>query len=203
MKLHLTRIACLLPFILSACAHKNQAVNQPALAPPIEDTPLPAPSNAPKDLPPTVVSNPQPTPSTASTQTQAPPKPVPKHKKPKPAPAQAAASANSTQSPSDPAKLAPPLTTQEASNGGTEVSAIGKLSSGEPADLRTQTVNSLTSTENSLKAITRPLNDQQEKTAAQIRAYLKEAHAALDSNDLDGARTLATKAKLLLNELTQ
>ena len=202
MKLYLTRLVCLLPFLLSACAHKNQAAVQPPLAPPVEDAPLSRPNSAPKNLPPPVVTPPPPDKpaSTTSAQTPAQPKPAPKHKKPapKPSPAPAAQQAQSAA----PAPNAPPAT-QQASSGSPEVSAIGQLSSGEPADLRAQTVSSLNGTEHSLNTLNRKLSDQEIKTSAQIREYIKQARNALASNDLDGAQTLATKAKLLLNELTQ
>jgi len=82
------------------------------------------------------------------------------------------------------------------------VSAIGQLSSGA-SDLRRQTSESIAATERGLTGITRTLNDQEQKTAAQIREWLKQAHAALDSGDVDGAHTLAAKAKALLTELNQ
>ncbi|HEX6496629.1 MAG TPA: hypothetical protein VF018_14160 [Acidobacteriaceae bacterium] len=46
------------------------------------------------------------------------------------------------------------------------------------------------------------LNGDQNKTAAQIRSFLDQAQRALHNGDLDGAHTLATKAKTLLDELT-
>jgi hypothetical protein len=200
MKQYLTRVACLLPlFLLSACMHKNQVQNQTPLAPPIDDGPVTAPSSAPQNLPPPVVSQPQPQqPTTAQNQDQ--PKPAPKHKKPAAKPA-STTSAAQTADKSD--KPSTPPANQQASSGTPEVSAIGQLSSGEPADLRTDTVNLLNNTEHSLKTLNRKLTDQEEKTSAQITEYIKQARAALASNDLDGAHTLATKAKLLLNELTQ
>jgi hypothetical protein len=45
------------------------------------------------------------------------------------------------------------------------------------------------------------LNDQELKTSAQIREFLKQARAALATSDVDGANTLALKAKVLLTEL--
>ncbi len=105
--------------------------------------------------------------------------------------------------PSQPGPNTPPPTQQAANGTPDEVSAIGKLSSGEPADLRAQTVSSLNGTEHSLNTLNRKLNDQEEKTSAQIREYIKQARTALGSNDLDGAHTLATKARLLLDELKQ
>jgi hypothetical protein len=83
------------------------------------------------------------------------------------------------------------------------VSAIGQLSSGEPSDLRLQTQNSITATEHGLSGITRELNDQEKKTADHIREFIKQAKAALNSGDVDGAATLAAKAKVLLEELSK
>jgi ribosomal protein S20 len=106
-------------------------------------------------------------------------KPVAKRKKPKPAD-----------------------TTEQAANPSPEVSAIGQLSSGDPADLRRQTLDSIASTEQGLKNINRNLSDQEQKTADHIREFIKEAKTALNSGDVDGAHTLADKAHVLLNELT-
>jgi len=112
-------------------------------------------------------------------------KPPVKHKKPAPAPPPAA------------------NTTQQASIGGPEVSAIGQLSSGEPSDLRLQTTKSISDTERGLSNINRELGDQEKKTADHIREFLKQAKAALNSGDVDGAATLAAKAKVLLGELSK
>jgi len=91
----------------------------------------------------------------------------------------------------------PPL----ASNGGSEVSAIGQLSTADPPNMRQQTDASIESTEKGLNGINRSLSDQEQKTAAQIREFIKEARSALSSGDVDGAHTLAVKAKVLLDEL--
>lgn len=203
MKLYFTRTACLLSLVLTSCAHKNQAVNQPPLAPPIEDVPLSKPDIAPKEqLPAPVVTQPV-EPTTTAAQTDEP-TPPPKRKKPAPKPANStSAPASGSTASSQPATTTPPATQQAANGTPDETSAIGKLSSGEPADLRAQTVSSLNGTEYGLNKLNRKLNDQEEKTSAQIREYIKQARTALASNDLDGAHTLATKAQLLLNELTQ
>jgi hypothetical protein len=83
------------------------------------------------------------------------------------------------------------------------VSAIGQLSSGDPADMRRETVDSIAATERGLNGIGRTLSDLEQKTAAQIREFLKKAREALASGDVDGAHTLAAKAKVLLSELSQ
>jgi len=84
-----------------------------------------------------------------------------------------------------------------------EVSAIGQLSSGDPGSYRQQTEANIASIEHSLNGINRTLNDSDQKTADQIREFLKEAKTALASGDVDGAHTLATKAQVLLAALTQ
>ena len=177
----LTIALCLLPLFLTGCFHKTQEARVVPLAPPVVEPLSSPPPPSPTDLPPPVVTPPnQPTEATANTQPQPqPPKPSPAHKKP--------AAKN----------------TQLALNGSVGVSAIGQLSSGDPADLRQQTENSLAATEHGLNSITRQLSGQEKKTAEQIREFLKQARAALASGDADGASTLAAKAKVLLGEISQ
>lgn len=194
IKLDVRSLALLLPLLLTSCAHKRQQAQvQPPLAPPIEDTPPQEPNNAPANLPPPVITIPQqpteqakpkPQPSTAENKPRKPA--VHKHHKP---------AAKPDQTPSN---------SERAANGNPpEVSAIGQLSSGEPSDVGKQAADSIASTEQKLNQIHRKLNDQEQKTAAQIREFLKQARAALNSGDTDGAYTLALKAKVLLAELTQ
>ena len=82
------------------------------------------------------------------------------------------------------------------------MSAIGQLSSGDTSDLRQQTQDSIAAIERSLNAISSKLSDPDQKIAAQIREYLKQGREALASGDVDGARTLTAKAKVLLEELS-
>ena len=189
MKAPARRVVGLLPLLLLAgCFHFHKSTQgqvQP-VAPPIENTPPPKPVPSPTDLPPPVVTPPAEIPSLPpSPQPEVKAKPPVKHKKPAPAPPPAA------------------NTTQQASIGGPEVSAIGQLSSGEPSDLRLQTTKSISDTERGLSNINRELGDQEKKTADHIREFLKQAKAALNSGDVDGAATLAAKAKVLLGELSK
>lgn len=85
-------------------------------------------------------------------------------------------------------------------------SPIGVLTAGDSAageQTKHDTTNLIAQTEQGLAAIKRPLSHDQQKTEAEIRTFLKQAKAALDNGDTDGAHTLATKAKLLLDELTK
>lgn len=193
MKLPAKCVAGLLPLVfMSGCTHKtNQAqVQQPALAPPIVDSP-PAKTTQPVDLPPPVITAPAP-PATQTTANTPPPQPPPKPKHKRP-PATA---------PAKPADQTAESTQQTASNGDS-VPAIGQLSTGDPGDLKSQTEQSIAATEKGLHDIGRKLNDQEQKTAEQIEEFIKEAKKALTTGDVDGAHTLAGKAKVLLAELTQ
>jgi hypothetical protein len=189
MKSYMACVALLVPLALCGCTHKQNAQNQPPLAPPIEDAPPPKPDTAPSTLPAPVITVPAPTkPAEANNTTPPPspaPKPAPKHHKAKPA------------------ESADQQNTQVASNDPPQgVSAAGQFSTGEPADLRKQTSDSIGETERGLNGIGRKLNDQEQKTSAQIREFLKQAKTALTTGDVDGAHTLAQKAKVLLAELT-
>jgi hypothetical protein len=181
MKLRIAQAALLLAILPCGCVHKEKAQVQPPLAPPIEDAPPSKPDNAPINLPPPVVTIPQQTPPKV---TQAPPPPAPK-----PAPRHHKKQSEGTQ--------------EAENNPPPEVSAAGQLSTGDPNDQRQQTSDSLGDTEHKLNTIGRKLNDQEQKTSAQIREFIKEARAALDTGDVEGAKTLAQKAKVLLSELTK
>ena len=176
MKLSARSAAWLLLLLLTGCIHKTQVAQNQPLAPPIEETPPPKPEPAPTNLPPPEVTIPvQPEP-----QVPVPAEPVKrpvKHKKP----------TNTN--------------TQVASNGTPAVSAIGQLSAGDTPNVRQQTDDLIESTEKTLNGVTRKLSDQQEKTAAQVREYLKQARDALTAGDVEGALKLARKAKVVLDEL--
>jgi hypothetical protein len=180
MKMPARSVAWVLPLLLTACIHKaDQAQQAQPLAPPIVDTP-PARPAPPTDLPAPVVT----------------------------APAQAQAPDTGAQEP-EPAeqpvthRKAPAKPADPNSGSDTGVSAIGHLSSGDASDLRGQTEEAIKATERGLSDIGRKLSDQEQKTAANIREFLKEARGALATGDVEGARTLAAKARVLLEELTK
>lgn len=187
--------ASLLLLSLTACFHfhhKNPP-DQTLAPPPLETTQV---ENAPPPAQPAAQTAQQPD-GTAAT--------------PATPPSEQQATAPAATSPDQAAKH-PPAThhkrpetkpVEEASSGAPEVPAIGQLSPGDPSDLRADTESSLSSIDNAVKKINRPLSDQEQKTVAQIREFLKQARAALASGDVDGAHTLALKAKILLNEITR
>jgi len=79
----------------------------------------------------------------------------------------------------------------------------GVLTSTDPSNSRQQAEGSIAEVERGLSGINRSLDDSQQKTAGQIREFLKQAKAALDSGDADGAHTLTEKARVLLAELAK
>jgi hypothetical protein len=179
MRLPARSAAWLLLLLLTGCIHKSkvQLAQVPPLAPQIDDSQSAKPEPAPIELPLPEVTEPVQTPAPEMTPAPQPAKKAPKHKKPA------------------------TTTTQIASSGSPSVSAVGQLSSGDPSDMRQQTDGSILTTERTLNGITRGLSDQEQKTAAQIREYIKQARVALIAGDVDGAHNLAVKAKVLLDEL--
>jgi hypothetical protein len=98
--------------------------------------------------------------------------------------------------------------TQTANSGAasTEVSPIGQLSStgeGTTSQGRHDIEQLIASIESGLNNIKRPLSTEEQATSTQIKTFLTKAKQELIDNDLDGAQTLATKAKVLLEELTK
>ena len=187
MKLPAKIVIGLLPLGLTACffhKHPAQTPAQGQLAPVIVDNPPPPPATASVNSPATIP--PEPTKAAPT-----PPKQQPKRRR-----------ASNQPAPAVPANATP---TQEAAIPAPApgVSAIGQLSSGDPSDYRQQTADSINSIEKGLNGITRMLNDSEQKTADHIREFLKQAREALSTGDVDGAHTLAAKARILLNELTE
>jgi ribosomal protein S20 len=86
------------------------------------------------------------------------------------------------------------------------MSPIGQLSTtgdntGTPA--RNEILKQIDDTEKGLSAIKRTLKPEEQTTATEIRTFLTKAKQALSQDDLAGANTLVTKAKVLLDELTK
>ncbi len=182
MKLPVRSVACILPLMLSGCFfHRTHPVQPQAIAPPPSQPPQLKP--APVDLPLSAATI-QPLPiENAKVPTE--PTPSRRHRK-------------TSKSLQEAANMPPPVPAPSMP----AVIAIGQLSSGDPADVRQETEESIASIEKELNGISRTLNAPEQKTAEQIREFLKQARAALVSGDVDGAHTLAAKAKVLLTELT-
>jgi outer membrane biosynthesis protein TonB len=193
MRFPIKCVLFVLPLFLTACTHKQQTAQLPPLAPPEAANIPPAPNSPP---PPNETIPTQPT-QKAPTPAQPADQPVKKKKKPKSTTDSTTEQASNTNPSPSPASGSP-----STSSSSSEVSAIGQLSSGDPEDVKRQTEDSIASIEHGLQGINRTLDDTEQKTADHIREYIKEAKAAIASGDMDGARNLTTKARVLLNELT-
>jgi hypothetical protein len=183
MKLRAKNAAWLLPFFLTGCFpfHKNKPQLDQLLAPILVN--LTKPPIMHPDLPLAALLLPD-QPLVTEDDVEEEDVPAPRHRR-LPGPVQQATN--------------PPSAPDES----TGVSAIGTLTSGEPYGMRRETEDSLAATERGLSAINRNLSDQERKTVAQIKEYIKQAREALNTGDVDGAFTLAAKAKTVLTELSQ
>jgi hypothetical protein len=192
MKLRARNVAWLLPLFLTACFDKPHPQPAQEFAPPVANLPKP-PATHP-ELPDSTVNfamEPLDTDTDAIVEEAA--KPVVRRRKPVSKTPESGDNAQSASGGS------------QAENETSEVPAIGTLSSGDPSalpDLRGVTAVSITDTERGLKNIGRPLSGEEQKTAVQIRQYIRQARKALNTGDVEGASTLAAKAKALLSELS-
>lgn len=186
MKMRASYAGWLLPFLLTGCFPFRKTVKQPVrqFAPLVAD--LPKPPAAHPELPDSAVTIPsEPLDTDAEAILEEAAKPAVRHRRPVSKPSQESADN-------------PPATEAETPG----VSAIGQLSSGDPSDQRREAEESIAATERGLHGIHRTLSSQEQKTAAQIREFLKQAREALITADVDGAYTLSAKAKVLLDELS-
>jgi hypothetical protein len=207
----------LLAFFCSGCSSHSKTSQPPqqAQAPPLQTGK--GTLNSPKtsqqqEKTTSPLASPLPTPSAQSV--PLPPAPPPKKvrhrvKTPPVKPAETA------QTPAPPPGAAPPQTapagpptaqmTPPQPPVGT-TSPIGQLTTGDSAlgeRTKHETADLIGVTQQGLNGIKRSLSTEEKVTAAQIHTFLKQAQQALDNGDTDGAHTLATKARLLLDELTK
>jgi outer membrane biosynthesis protein TonB len=207
------RSLCFLVAILCAgCSHKNPPMPQQAQAPPLQTgkgTLEPPKATQQAEKTDTPLASPLPPPSAQSVPLPPPtPKKVRKPKKLKPADtpqvtaAGPAASQNSQASAgSTTAQATPPAQLQTAPSSN---SSIGQLTTGDSASgerTKHETADLIGATQQGLLGIKRALSNEEKATAGQIHNYLKQAEQALENGDADGAHLLATKAKVLLDEL--
>jgi ribosomal protein S20 len=166
---------------LGGCRHKAQVAMLPAVLTPValEDIP------APEDLPMVEV---QPA--------KLPPVPVvanegkPKRERKKPAPKAAP--------PPEPVQMAaavPPPSPEDT--------AIGALTAGGEANPQTkqEAADLITGSEKRLNALPAQKAEEEKAQVSKVKNFLKDAQEALKTGDAEGAKTLATKAKLLLDDL--
>ncbi len=179
------------------CGHFRKAPPSQAQAPPLQTGKgtIPPPDTSKPPVASSPIASPLPPPSAQNVPLPPPPPPRKARHKVKPAPKPAE---TTTAQASPPAT--PPATVEPAA------SPIGQLTTGDSAvgeKTKHETADLIAETQQGLAGIKRSLSNEEKGTAAQIRTFLSQAEEALTNGDTDGAHTLATKAKLLLDELTK
>jgi hypothetical protein len=188
----------------TGCSHKAASPPQQAQAPPLQTgkATLPPPDTTQQqEKSETPLASPLP-PASAQSVPLPPPKPQKVRKKPKPASAKSDTTQTAAAAPAASGATAQATPVSAAGSG----SPIGQLTTGDSASgerTKHETADLIGGTQQGLNGIKRPLSTDELVTASQIRTFLKQAQQALDTGDTDGAHTLATKAKLLLDELTK
>jgi hypothetical protein len=210
---HLCASLVLLAFCATGCSHKTASPPLQAQAPPLQTGKgtLPPPDTAQQqEKSETPLASPLPPPSSESVPLPPPtPKKVRHPKKSTAKPTdnpQAATNTGGSSSAGSGTTTAQAATPQTVSATGGAGSPIGQLTTGDSAlgeRTKHETADLIGGTQQGLNGIKRSLSTDEQVTATQIRTFLKQAQQALDSGDTDGAHTLATKAKLLLDELTK
>jgi ribosomal protein S20 len=162
---------------LGGCRHKAQVAPLPPVLAPVALEQIPEPDNLP------IVEAPQ---------IKLPPVPVATSAKPK------------REKKKPPPKVVTPEPVQVASAAPSpEETAIGALTAGGEANPQTkqEAADLIASSEKRLNALSAQKAEEQKAQVSKVRNFLKDAQDALKSGDAEGAKTLATKAKLLLDDL--
>lgn len=163
---------------LAGCRHHTQVAPLPPVLTPVALLEIPEPEHLPSVETPQIKLPPVPYATNAK----------PKREKKKPAPKVA---------PPEPvvASVAPPPPPEET--------AIGALTAGGEASPQTkqEAADLIASIEKRLNALSPQKVEEQKAQVSKVRNFWKDAQDALKSGDAEGAKTLATKAKLLLDDL--
>ncbi len=98
---------------------------------------------------------------------------------------------------------APSAIEQPAAQGPSQQEAIGQLSVGGEQSPRAQqeAADLIAANERRLQGVSADVAKTQSDLLSKARNFQKEARQALQSNDAEGAKTLATKSRLLLDDL--
>jgi ribosomal protein S20 len=97
----------------------------------------------------------------------------------------------------------PPVQVAAAAPPPPEETAIGALTAGGEASPQTKqdAEDLIASSEKRLNALSAQKAEEEKAQVSKVKNFLKDAQDALKSGDAEGAKTLATKAKLLLDDL--
>jgi len=97
----------------------------------------------------------------------------------------------------------PAVVTPTATEQTPEDAAIGALTAGGEANPRVsqETAEMMAGIERQLNALPAQKAEAQKAQISKVRNFMRQAQEALSSGDAEGAKTLATKARLLLDDL--
>lgn len=162
---------------LGGCRHKPQVAPLPQITAQVTLEDIPEPDNLPVVEAPQIKLPPVPVASNAK----------PKREKKKPPP--------KAPEPVQVAVAPPPLPP--------EATAIGALTAGGEANPQTQqeAADLIASIEKRLNALSAQKAEEEKAQVSKVKNFWKDAQEALKTGDAEGAKTLATKAKLLLDDL--
>ena len=166
---------------LGGCRHRTQIATLPAVLTPVALEEIPEPENLPM-----VEAQPAKLPPVPAVASAGKPKRERKRPAPKAAP---------VQEPVQVASAAPAPSPEET--------AIGALTAGgeENPQTKQEAAELITSSEKRLIALPSQKAEDQKAQVSKVKNFLKDAQEALNTGDAEGAKTLATKAKLLLDDL--
>jgi len=164
---------------LGGCRHKVQVATLPAILTPVALEDIPEPENLPRVEAPQIKLPPVPFAANGGRR-------PPERRKPKVTPTPEPAQVVST-----PAATPP------------EETAIGSLTAGGEASPQTkqEAADLIASIEKRLNALSPQKAEEQKAQVSQVKNFWRDAQDALKSGDAEGAKTLATKAKLLMDDL--
>jgi ribosomal protein S20 len=168
-----------LTVVLGGCRHKAQVAVLPQVLTPVALLEIPEPEKLPMVEVPQIKLPPVPYATNAK----------PKRERKKPAPKVV------TPEPVQVASVPPPPSPEET--------AIGALTAGGEANPQTKqdAADLIASSEKRLNALSPQKAEDEKAQVNKVKNFLKDAQDALKSGDAEGAKTLATKAKLLLDDL--
>jgi ribosomal protein S20 len=162
---------------LGGCRHKPQLAPLPPVMTPVALEEIPEPENLPMVEAPQIKLPPVPVATNAK----------PKRERKKPTP---------KVTPEPPVQVAAAIPPPEET-------AIGALTAGGEASPQTkqEAADLIASSEKRLNALPAKKAEDEKAQVSKVKNFLKDAQEALKSGDAEGAKTLATKAKLLLDDL--
>jgi hypothetical protein len=183
-RLSIAMFCCTLSILLAGCHHKTMPPRLPAVSL-TPDVPPTVPDS------PTMKSPPPPSVPTAPVKvTQAKPKRLSKKTSAKAPP---------------PPEVAAPVEAAATPPVSAEASPIGELTTGGAASpqLQQETTDLITSSERRAEELSKNATATQQAQLRKVTYFIRQAKQALATGDADGAKTLATKAKLLIDDLTK